>query len=165
MDCWAIVNGSRCLNTKREGETLNGSAPAGPELTGAIRDYVRTCVLWHGRQRVAETLGVSRHTLWRFLERGRMGRAVPNAVGGSIVALEAATLEIIIDLAGLRPDPALRPLRDGLEEALLLLCAAPLAKVEELSRFGRVPASTLRDPCGSSPSRAWRTPRLTPWVS
>ena len=92
---------------------------------------------------------MSRHTLWRFLERGHVGRAVPsavlNAVGGNTAALEAATLEIIIDLEGLRPDPALRPLREGLEEALLLLCATPLATVDELSRFGRVPASTLRE--------------------
>ena len=54
-------------------------------------------------------------------------------------------MEIVIDLEGLRPDPALRPLREGLEEALLLLCATPLTTVEELSRCGRVPASTLRD--------------------
>ena len=92
---------------------------------------------------------MSRHTLWRFLERGHVGRAVPsavlNAVGGSVTALKSATQEIIIDLEGLRPDPALRPLREGLEEALLLLCATPLATVEEMSRFGRVPASTLRE--------------------
>ena len=68
-----------------------------------------------------------------------------NAVGGNTAAFEAATLEIIIDLEGLRPDPALRPLPKGLEEALLLLCATPLAIVDELTRFGRVPASTLRD--------------------
>ena len=74
-----------------------------------------------------------------------MPSAVLNAVGGNIAALEAATLEIIIDLEGLQPDPALRSLRQGLEEALLLLCATPLATVEELSRFGRVPASTIRD--------------------
>ena len=70
-----------------------------------------------------------------------MGRAVPsavlNAVGGNTAAFEAATLEIIIDLEGLRPDPALRPLPKGLEEALLLLCATPLATVDELTRFGR----------------------------
>ena len=99
--------------------------------------------------KAAETLGVSRHTLWRFLERGHAGRAVPAAVlssvGGSVGAIKAATFELIIDLEGLRPDPALRHLRKGLEEALLLLCATPLATVEELSRFGRVPASTLRD--------------------
>ena len=85
----------------------------------------------------------------RFLERDQMGHALPSAVlisvGESVRAIEAATLDIIIDLEGLRPDPALRSLRQGLEEALLLLCATPLATVEELSRFGRVPASTLRD--------------------
>ena len=100
-------------------------------------------------RKTAGDLGVSRHTLWRFLERGHVGRAVPsavlNAVGGNTAALEAATLEIIIDLEGLRPDLALRPLPKGLEETLLLLCATPLATVDELTRFGRVPASTLRD--------------------
>ena len=78
-----------------------------------------------------------------------MGRALPSAVlskaGGSVRAIDAATLETIIDLEGLRPDPALRPLRQGLEKTLLLLCATPLATVDELSRFGRTPASTLRD--------------------
>ncbi len=115
----------------------------------AIQDYVRAYVWRHGRRRTSEYVGVSRHTLWRFLERGHMGRAVPsvvlNSIGGNIAALETATLEIIIDLEGLRPDPALRPLRDGLEEALLLLCAAPLTTVDELSRLGRIPASTLRE--------------------
>ena len=100
---------------------------------------------------------MSRHTLWRFLERGHVGRAVPsavlNAVGGSVTALKAATLQIIIDLEGLRPDPALRHLRQGLEEALLLLCASPLATVEELSRFGRVPAFTLRERLGKLAKR------------
>ncbi len=103
----------------------------------------------HGRRKTAEYLGVSRHTLWRFLERGHTGRAVPSAVlssvGKSVRAIEAATFEIIIDLEGLRPDPALRHLRQGLEEALLLLCATPLATIDELSRFDRLPASTLRD--------------------
>ena len=129
--------------------TLNGTTQAGPDLERAIRDYVRAYVRRHGRRKTAGDLGVSRHTLWRFLERGHVGRAVPsavlNAVGGNTAAFEAATLEIIIDLEGLRPDPALRPLPKGLEEALLLLCATPLATVDELTRFGRVPASTLRD--------------------
>ena len=76
---------------------------------------------------------MSRYTLWRFLQRGHTGRAVPsavqNSVGGNIEALEAATLEIIINLEGLRPDPALRPLPKGLGEALLPLCSTPLATV------------------------------------
>ena len=128
---------------------LNGTTQAGPRLERAVREYVRAYAWRHGRRKTAEVLSVSRHTLWRFLERGHMGRAVPsavlNAVGGNRATLEAATYEVIIDLEGLRPDPVLRPLREGLEEALLLLCATPLATVDELSRFGRVPASTLRD--------------------
>ncbi len=115
----------------------------------AIQDYVRAYVWRHGRRKTAEDLGVSRHTLWRFLERGHMGQAVPsavlNSVGGNVRAIERAGQQLLIDLMGLRPDPALRPLRESLEEALLLLCAAPLATVDELSRFGRVPASTLRE--------------------
>ena len=130
-------------------QALNGTTQAGPDLRRAVRGYVRAYERQHGWRKTAEDLGVSRHTLWRFLERGHLGRAVPsavlNAVGGSVTALEAATLEIIIDLEGLRHDPALRPLREGLEEALLLLCATPLATVDELSRFGRLPTSTLRD--------------------
>ena len=133
--------------TEPRTRTSNGKGQAGPDLQRAVRGYVRAYERRHGRRKTAENLGVSRHTLWRFLERGHVGRSVPaavlNAVGGNRAALEAATLEIIIDLEGLRPDPALRPLREGLEEALLLLCATPLATVDELSRFGRVPASTL----------------------
>ena len=128
---------------------LNNTAQAGPHLERAVRDYVRAYASLHGRRKTAEELGVSRHSLWRFLERDQMGRSVPSAVlnkvGGNVQAIEAATFEIIIDLEGLRPDPALRRLRQGLEEALVLLCATPLATVEELSRFGRVPTSTLRD--------------------
>ncbi len=127
----------------------NGTAQAGPHLERAVREYVRAYDRQHGRRKTAEHLGVSRHTLWRFLERGHTGRSVPQAVlskvGNNVKAIQAATFEIIIDLEGLRPDPALRSLRQGLEEALLLVCATPLATVDELSRFGRVPASTLRD--------------------
>ena len=129
-------------------QTLNGTKQAGPDLNRAIRDYVRAYERRHGRRKTAEDLGVSCHTLGRFLERSHVGRAVPsavlNAVGGKIAAFEAAALEIIVDLEGLRLDPALRPLREGLEEALVLLCATPLTTVEELSRFWRVPASCKR---------------------
>ena len=135
--------------TKPPTRTLNGTTQAGPDLERAVREYVRHYAWLHGRRKTAEDLGVSRHTLWRFLERDHTGRAVPSAVlssvGGNTAALEAATLEIIIDLKGWRPDPALRPLRKGLEKALLLLCAVPLTTVDELSRFGCVPASTLRE--------------------
>ena len=103
-------------------------------LDDAIRDYVDAYQRLHGQKRTAEALGVSRHTLWRYLEKGHDGGAVPaavlNSVGQSVQEIEVATLEIIIDLEGLRPDPALRSLRRGLEDALLLLCAAPLATVD-----------------------------------
>ena len=141
--------GGPCPYHKTAPKPLNGTTQTGPHFERAVREYVRAYASLHGRRKAAEDLGVSRHTLWRFLERGHVGRAVPsavlNAVGGSVRAIEAATLDIIIDLEGLRPDPALRPLRESLEEALLLVCATPLATVEELARFGRVPASTLRD--------------------
>ncbi len=143
--------------TKPRRRTSNATTQAGPDLKRAVWDYVRAYAWLHGRRKTAEDLGVSRHTLWRFVERGHVGRAVPaavlNNVGGNIAAIEAATFELIIDLEGLRPDPALRHLRQGLEEALLLLCATPLATVEELSRFGRIPASTLRERLGKLSER------------
>ena len=136
-------------------QALNGTTQAGPDLRRAVRGYVRAYASLHGRRKTAEDIGVSRHTLWRFLERGHMGRAVPSAVvnkvGNSVGAIEAATFEIIIDLEGLRPDPALRSLRQGLEEALLLLCSAPLATVDELRHTLR------RDLCPAS--GAFRPPR------
>ena len=135
--------------TKPRTGTSNTTTQAGSDLMRAIRDYVRAYVWRHGRSKTAEDLGVSRHTLWRFLERGHMGRAVPssvlNSVGGNVRAIERARQQLLIDLMGLRPNPALRPLRESLEEALLLLCAAPFTTVDELSRLGCVPASTLRE--------------------
>ena len=135
--------------TKPRRRTSKATIQAGPDPERAIRDYVRAYAWRHGRPKTAEDLGVSRHTLWRFLERGHMGQAVPSAVlssvGGNVRAIENARQQLLIDLMGLRPDPALPPLRAGLEEALLLLCAAPLTTVDELSRLGRVPASTLRE--------------------
>ncbi len=138
-------------------QTKQSATPAPTNITkeedqglhDATRRYVQAHQQRHGQRKTAEALGVSRHTLWRYLERGQSGRAVPaavmNSVGKNVRDIEAATLEIIIDLEGLRPDPALRPLRRRLEGALLLVCATPLATVDELARFERVPASTLRE--------------------
>ena len=145
-----LVNGCKLVNTTQQtAETLNGRGQGGPEFKRAVRDYVRAYVWRHGRPKTAADLGVSRHTLWRFLERGNMGGAVPSSVlssvGGSVRAIERARQQLLIDLMSLRPDSALRPLREGLEEALLLLCEAPLTTVDELSRLGCVPASTLRE--------------------
>ena len=147
-----VFGGHRLITTERGTPTLGKVASADGDLNDAIRSYVRTYVLWHGRQQAAETFGISRHTLWRFLERGHVGRAVPcaviDAVGGSARAIEAATRELAAGRPVRRRDPAPRPLPKELEDTLLLVCAAPLATVGELARFSRVPATTLRERLG-----------------
>ena len=115
----------------------------------SIRTYLRTHAWHHGHQRTAEQFGVSRQTLWRFLERGQVGRALPRAVldtvGGNVEALEAATRTLIAESSSARrPVPANR-LSDGLHAALLYLCEAPLTTAGELAQLNRVPVSTLRD--------------------
>ena len=123
--------------------------PADDHLNYAIRDYVRTYVLWHGRAKAAETFGVSRHTLWRCLERGRLGKSLPRAVieavgdDPDVIAAAAWAMTASRKLqrrAAANP----RPLAENLEDTLRLLCAAPLSTAEELSAFGKVPATTLR---------------------
>ena len=138
-----------------ETRTPGKRASLDPDLDDAIREYLRTYVLWRGIRQATATFGVSRHTLWRFLERGHAGRALPRAVlgavGDSVEVLEAATWSIaavgrvLASRPAAKPVPAPRHLRQALEDTLLLLCATPIATVDELSRFGRVPASTLRD--------------------
>ena len=118
-------------------------------LDSAIRGYVRTYALWHGRAKAAETFGVSRHTLWRCLERGRLGKSLPRAVvkavGDNPDAIEAATWAMTASRQiRRRASGRKQPLAETLEDALRLLCAAPLATAGELSSFGRVPATTLR---------------------
>ncbi len=145
-------------------EKTQNTAAENPDLEEAIRSYVRTYALWYGRPQAARYFGVSRHTLWRFLERGHLGRSLPHAVTGAVgdspQAIETATQELVANarrqrkllremddaLAQLeKRGPATHRLSDSQEDTLLLLCAAPLATVRELSRFGRVPQSTLRD--------------------
>ncbi len=123
--------------------------PSGNDLDGAIRDYVRTYVLWHGQAKAVERFGVSRYTLWRFLERGRLGKSLPRAVirtvGDDPDAINAATWAMTaVRRVRRRAAARKQPLAETLEDTLRLLCAAPLATVEELSAFGRIPATTLR---------------------
>ena len=138
-------------------KTKGPATPAGkdtstagePTLDAAIRDYVRAYAVWHGRPQAARHFGVSRHTLWRFLERGRLGRALPraviDAVGDDPDAIAAATWAMAAVRRVLRSAAARTPpLAEPLEDALRLLCAAPLATAEELAAFGRVPKTTLR---------------------
>ena len=139
-----------------ETRTRGKGAPLDPDLEDAIREYLRIYVLWRGIGKATETFGVSRHTLWRFLRRGQSGRALPRAVldtvGDSVEVLDAATWAVTAVEGVLARRPAPKPpvltphlRRQALEDTLLLLCATPLATVDELSRFARVPASTLRD--------------------
>ena len=122
--------------------------PDNGTLNYAIRDYVCSYALWHGRAKAAETFGVSRHTLWRCLERGRLGRALPRAViktaGDNPDAIAAAAWAMTASRQIQRRAADPKPLAENLEDTLRLLCAAPLSTAEELSSFGRVPATTLR---------------------
>ena len=121
-----------------------------PELFYAISDYLLAHIERHGHARTAEAFGVSRHTLWRFLERGQPGRALPRAVmaraGDTPRRLAAATRTLRGDT---RPAPLERlrapRLTEGLHETLLLVCETPFASVEDLSRIKRLPTSSLRE--------------------
>ena len=80
-------------------ETTRNTVSENPALDDAIRSYVRAYALWHGRPQAAQRFGVSRHTLWRFLERGHLGRSLPRAVTGAVgddlQAIDAATEELV----------------------------------------------------------------------
>ncbi|MCY3881063.1 MAG: replication-relaxation family protein [Chloroflexi bacterium] len=139
-----------------------------PRLADAIGDYLRAYIERHGRKRTAEAFGVSRHTLWRFLERSQAGRALPQAVldrvGESQDAVNAATQALLARPAPApeeNPPPDYLPVR--LEETLLDLCATPLATVSELASFTREPVSSLRDRLSQLRRRGladWRPHRL-----
>ena len=130
--------------------------PVDDDLDSAIRDYVHTYAFWRGRREAMERFCVSRHTLWRFLDRGHMGRALPRAVldtvGDSIEVIDAATWAIgaverisaSFERSARNRRPAGPSLRRGQEDALLQLCAAPLTTVSELARLNREPPTTLR---------------------
>ncbi len=103
----------------------------------------------YGQRRMAERFGVSRHTVWRFLYRDHVGGQLPRAVlesfGGNLIELVSATRRLNGSGPGPALDTARSPLPDRLQDTLLLVCATPLASVEELSSLNRVPGSTLRD--------------------
>ena len=65
--------------TEPKTPTASVTTTVDADLNKAIRSYVRTYVLWHGRAKTAETFGVSRHTLWRCLQRGQLGLSLPRA--------------------------------------------------------------------------------------
>ena len=123
--------------------------PQDTDLLDAIREYLRVYARGHGQQQTAERFGVSRHTLWRFLERDQVGRTLPravlDAVGGSVKALEVATEALIAETSSMRRPAPTVSLGDSLHDALLHLCEAPLTTAGELAQLIRVPVSTLRD--------------------
>jgi len=119
------------------------------ERIDLIRCYLKEHAWRYGQRRTAERFGVSRQTLWRFLERDQVGLRLPGAVldsvGDSVEALEAATRALTAESSPRkRPSPG-NSLGDGLRDALFHLCAAPLATAGELARLTRIPGSTLRD--------------------
>ena len=77
------------------------------QLTDAIWIYLSVCTHKHGQQRTAERFGVSRQTLWRFLERDQDGRRLPRAVlgsvGDSVEALAAATDSLLAESSPREP--------------------------------------------------------------
>ena len=119
------------------------------ERIDLIRTYLKEYAWQHGHGRTAERFGVSRQTLWRFLDRDQIGRRLPRAVvdsvGSSVEALETATRALIAEPPSRSRTPSTRSLSDELHDALLHLCEVPLATAGELARLRRVPVSTLRD--------------------
>ncbi|MYD87115.1 MAG: hypothetical protein F4Y14_13605, partial [Acidobacteria bacterium] len=119
------------------------------ERIDLIRTYLKEHAWQHGHGRTAERFGVSRQTLWRFLDRDQIGRRLPRAVldsvGGSVEALEAATRALNDGPVSRSRPPPTHSLSDQLHDALLHLCEAPFTTAGELARLRRVPVSTLRD--------------------
>ena len=119
-----------------------------PRLFDAIWDYLHAHVQKHGHTRTAGAFGVSRHTLWRFLERGQPGRVLPRAVmagvGGTTRAISEATHALTGEAQAVSQEPLDLFLPRRLRETLWVLCEAPFATVDELSSLNRVPVSTLR---------------------
>ena len=127
---------------------LNRQVAADDPLTVAIRDYIDAYVYRRGHKRTTEAFGVSRHTLWRFLRKGQLGRSLPkavlSAVGETVDALEEATQKLVEGPPSPQFGVTLRRLTEELDDTLRLVCATPLATAKALARLGRIPASTLK---------------------
>ena len=120
-----------------------------PALSRAIKHYVQTYVLCYGRKQTAQDFRVSRHTLWRFLKQGHMGRSVPRAVlksvGDTEEALKIARYFLTYETGNGSMDCTRWRMTEALENTLINLCAAPLTTAQELSCLLRIPVTTLRD--------------------
>jgi len=119
------------------------------ELDDVIRRHLNEHARLHSQVRKAKRFGVSRQTLWRFPERGQIGRRLPLAalekLGRGVEGLEMATRGLSVEPASrIRPPPT-RSLSDELLDALLHLCEAPLTTAGEMAQLNRNPVSTLGD--------------------
>ncbi len=98
------------------------------ELDDVIRRHLNEHARLHSQVRKAKRFGVSRQTLWRFPERGQIGRRLPLAalekLGRGVEGLDMATRGLSVEPASrIRPPPT-RSLSDELLDALLHLCEA-----------------------------------------
>lgn len=114
-----------------------------------MRLYVDAYVLMHGRPAAIAHLGVSRYTLWRYLERRHDGRAIPQAViglfGDDSRHIDEARYAVLGGLAMSLEHKEPESFTTALRETLLMLCAAPFATVGDLASLNRFPETTLRD--------------------
>ena len=121
------------------------------DLYEAIRSYVRTYVLWHGRAKAAGDLRrlpshpVAVPATWptgTVPAQGRHEGLGPHP-GGLLKQLPRRSPPATAPSPG--PSTSSPRLPRALEDTLLLLCATPLATVGELALLSRVPGTTLRD--------------------
>ena len=140
--------------TKPQAPTLNGTAQDGTDLYEAVRDYVRTYAVLHGKPKAAEALGVlQRLCAAAHALQHRAGDGPPR-----VAAIEEAPQGVAGDAEErlILQAQARRRLKDGgasansatgskrlsetLEDALRLLCAAPFdACVREFVTVNRMP--------------------------
>ena len=123
--------------------------PQDTELLDAIREYLLVHVRRRGQQRTVERFDVSRYTLWRFLWKEhvspRLVAAVTAEVGESLGELRWATNRLG-DVGKPGVSGANRQRLTATELGTLeILCHTPLATVDELAAFIRIPVNTLRE--------------------
>ena len=123
--------------------------PPSAEQIEAVREYLRRREWRRGAQRTADHYGVSRSTLWRFLWREHIS---PKLVAPVTADVGALTWELRQAAEWLLPPrgaaeahrPRLR-LTSADQQTIELLRHTPLATVDEMAAFIRLPANTLRE--------------------
>ena len=123
--------------------------PPTAEQIEAVREYLRTRAWRRGVQRTADQYSVSRSTLWRFLWTDHVSpklvAAVTAEVGESTWELRRAA-ERLRPMSGAVDAYQLRPRLTGADKQTIeALCHTPLATVDEMAAFIRLPANTLRE--------------------